>query len=136
MKMNNDMNKKSTNKIKRMLKVELGIIVLLLIILIIIKSGLVYYIPECIIHRMFGILCPSCQGTRCVMQLVQGNFAASFNYHPIFFITIMYLLPINLLFIINSFKKKEILTFLYPNKYFLIGFIIILAIFTVVRNIV
>lgn len=122
-------------KIKLMIKVELGILVLLLIIFIVEKTGIFHLIPQCPINRIFGILCPSCQGTRCVMHFVQGDFKQSFLYHPIFFITIIYLFLVNILFIINSFKKKEVLTFLYPKTKFWIGYLVIILIFTICRNI-
>ena len=122
-------------KIKRMIKVELLIVVLLLIVFIVVKTGLVHLIPACPINSFFGILCPSCQGTRCVINFVQGNFVESFLYHPIFFITIIYLFFANILFIVNSFKEKEILTFLYPKTKFWLGYLVIILIFTVCRNI-
>ena len=122
-------------KIKTMLKVELLIVVLLLIIFMMVKLGLVYFIPECFIHKTFGILCPACQGTRCVISFINLNFIESFNYHPVFFVTIIYLIFVNILYIINSFKKKPILTFLYPKLKFWIIFLIILGVFTVLRNV-
>lgn len=123
------------SKIKKMLQLELGILFLVLIIFIIIKTNLIYLMPDCLINTYLGILCPSCGGTRCVINFIQGNFMQSFLYHPIFFITIIYLILANILYIVNSFKKKEILTFLYPKTKFWIIFIIILLIFTIVRNI-
>ena len=122
-------------KLKFMLKVELVILVLLLIVFIVVKTGLVYFMPPCIINKIFGILCPSCQGTRCIMNFVHGNFVQSFLYHPIFFITIFYMFFVNIIFIINSFRKKDILTFLYPKKEFWIIYLIIILIFTICRNI-
>ena len=122
-------------KIKRMLLLELGILFLVLIIFIITRTNLIYVMPKCLINTYLGMLCPSCGGTRCVINLLQGNFLQSFLYHPIFFITIVYLTFTNLLYILNSFKKKEILTFLYPKTKFWIAFIIILLIYTVIRNI-
>ncbi len=123
------------NKIKNMLWLELGILFLVLIIFIIIQFDIIKFIPTCPIHRIFGILCPSCQGTRCVLSFIAGDFAASFTYHPVFFTTIVYLMTVNIIFIVNAFRKKEILTFLYPKTKFWIIFIIILGIFTIVRNI-
>lgn len=123
------------SKIKKMLQLELGILFLVLIIFIIVKTNLIYIMPNCLINTYLGILCPSCGGTRCVINLIQGNFMQSFLYHPIFFITIIYLMLINILYIINVFKKKEVLTFLYPKTKFWIIFIIILLIFTIIRNI-
>lgn len=123
------------SKIKKMLQLELGILFLVLIIFIIVKTNLIYIMPNCLINTYLGILCPSCGGTRCVINLIQGNFMQSFLYHPIFFITIIYLMLINIIYIINVFKKKEVLTFLYPKTKFWIIFIIILLIFTIIRNI-
>lgn len=121
-------------KVKKMLWLELGIIFLVLIIFISIKYNIISLLPHCIINKTFGILCPSCGGTRCVLNLIIGNYRASFSYHPIFFITIIYLLLVNLLYIINSFRKKDIATFLYPKTKFWIIFVIILMIYTVIRN--
>lgn len=122
-------------KIKRMIFIELGILFLVLIIYIAMRTGTLNLIPRCIINEQFNILCPSCGGTRCVINFVQGNFSDSFKYHSVFFITIIYLIIVNIIFIINSFRKKESLTFLYPKSKFWIAFIIVVVIFTVLRNI-
>lgn len=121
-------------KIKNMLQLELGILCLVLILFLAIKCKITSLLPSCYIYKTFGILCPSCGGTRCVIHFMLGNFKESFFYHPIFFITILYLIGVNLLYIINSFRKKEILTFLYPKTKFWIIFLILLLIFTIVRQ--
>ena len=122
-------------KIKRMLLLELGILFLVLIIFFMIQSEIFTLLPPCIIHKTFGILCPSCQGTRCVINFLAGDFSASFAYHPVFFITILYFIIVNVIFIINSFRKKDILTFLYPTTKFWIMFLVVIVIFTILRNI-
>lgn len=122
-------------KIKKMLLLELGIIFLVLIIFIIVKLNIIKYMPECIINKKFGILCPSCCGTRCIKNFIIGNFKQSFLYHPIFFITILYLLFTNIIYIVNTIRKKQILTFLYPKTKFWIVFIVIIVIFTILRNV-
>ena len=125
---------KMKEKTKKMLWLELGIIFLVLILFIIIKYNLFTFIPSCILKEKLGILCPSCGGTRCVINLLNGNYIESFSYHPIFFITIIYLCIVNILYIVNSLKKKEIATFLYPKTTFWIIFVIILIIYTIIRN--
>lgn len=122
------------NKIKKMLQLELGILFLVLIIFIAIKTNIISILPKCFINETFGILCPSCGGTRCVINFALGNFEQSFRYHPIFFITIIYLVLVNILYIINTFRKKEILKFLYPKTKFWIVFLIFIFIFTIIRN--
>ena len=125
---------KMSLKIKKMLQLELGILFLVLIIFIIARTKLIYLMPNCLFNTYFGILCPSCGGTRCVINLLHGNFVQSFLYHPVFFITIIYLMLVNILYIINSFRKREVLTFLYPKTKFWIIFTIIILIFTICRN--
>jgi Protein of unknown function (DUF2752). len=36
----------------------------------------------CLFHLLTGLYCPGCGGTRAVIYLFQGQFAASFRYHP------------------------------------------------------
>lgn len=123
-------------KIKNRLFVELGILFLVLLLFLIAQSNLVIFLPPCFIYTHLGILCPSCQGTRCVIQFFLGNFKQSFSYHPIFFITIWYFIIVNIIYIVNAFRKKEILTFLYPKTKFWTFFFIVIGIFTVVRNLI
>jgi len=125
-----------SDKVKKMLKIELGILILVLIIFIAILTNVISNFPLCIINQRFGILCPSCGGTRCVVNLVLGNYAQSFLFHPIFFITIIYLGIANIIYIINSFREKPILEWIYPKSKFWIIFIIIVLIFTIIRNII
>ena len=122
-------------KIKKMLLLELGILFLVLIVFVIVKSNLIQFMPQCIINEHFGIQCPSCGATRCVINFINGNFVQSFKYHPIIFITITYLFFVNLLYKFNSFRKKDIAKFLYPKAKFWIIFVIIILIFTICRNI-
>lgn len=87
-------------------------------------------------NKTFGILCPACGGTRCVVNLMLGNYQESFSYHPIFFLTILYLMLVNFIYIISTITKKEIASNLYPKAKFWMIFLGILLIFTVIRNII
>lgn len=40
-------------------------------------------LPECMFHRVTGLYCPGCGGTRAVLAFLRGNFVASFCYHPL-----------------------------------------------------
>ena len=118
-----------------MILIELGILFLVLIIYIAIQNGIIYLMPKCIINEYFHILCPSCGGTRCVVNFINGNFMDSFKYHPIFFIMIVYLIILNIVFIINSLKSGQKIKFIYPKNKFWIIFIVVLFIFTIFRNV-
>lgn len=123
-------------KIKKMLFVELGLLLLVLLIYIILKTDLINLIPECFIRKNFGILCPSCGGTRMVFSIMNFKFIEAFKYNPVLFLILLYLGVINFIYIINSFRKKEILTFIYPKKpIFWVIFVFFLLIFTIIRNI-
>ena len=122
------MNKKSII----IISIELVILIVLTIIL---NTNLINYIPQCWIYQTTGILCPGCGGTRCIVNLFQRNIKEAFFSHIVFFITIIYLLICNIVYIINLNKKKKIATWIYPKYWYSIIFVIILIIYTIIRNI-
>lgn len=40
------------------------------------------YVPGCSFHRLTGLYCPGCGGTRSVFLLLHGKIWKSFCYHP------------------------------------------------------
>jgi len=39
--------------------------------------------PQCMFHAMTGIPCPTCGGTRCIRDLLAGDFQAAFLWNPL-----------------------------------------------------
>ncbi len=117
------------------LKILIIEFLLVILLKIFINSSLIQYIPECIVYKYLNIYCPSCGGTRCIRNILQGNFIQAFKDHSIFFITIIYLLLFNIIYLINLNKKEKILTFIYPKYYYVIIFAMLVAIYTIMRNI-
>lgn len=117
---------------------QIRIITIELIILLsmygLINSELIQWVPSCWIYEAIGILCPACGGTRCVKEFMRGNWFQAFFYHEIFFVLIIYLLMINIVYIINLNRKKKIATWLYPKFWYVIIFAIVLIIYTILRN--
>ena len=70
---------------------------------------------KCIIYENFNIYCPTCGGTRCVINFLKLNWKQSFNYNPIIFLTIIYLIILNIVFFINFINKKERFKWMIPN---------------------
>ena len=97
------------------LVLQLFLILAGVLVLFLIKSNIIYKMPTCTIKTNLGIICPSCGGTRCVINLLQLNFKEAFRYHPTFFILCIYLGIADFLYIINSIFKKNYLKFLYPS---------------------
>ena len=122
-------------KKKNMILIELIIIFIIISSYIFINSKYINYMPECYIKSHYNILCPSCGGTRCVISFLNGNFIKAFKYNIVFFITIIYLIVLNVVYIINSFKKKKILEMIYPKWWQVIIWVCILLIYTIIRNI-
>ena len=121
------MNKKSL--------IIISIEILILVVgIIFANSKIVGYLPECWIYKNTGILCPGCGGTRCVINLLQGNFKEAFFSHMIFFLTIIYLLICNVIYIINLNKKEKIAEWIYPKYWYSIIFVILLILYTILRN--
>ena len=118
--------------------IKIIIIELFILILAIIgvNSNLMQYTPSCLFYKATNLQCPSCGGTRCVENILKGNFKEAFLFHPIFFITIFYLLLCNIVYLINLNKKNKILTWIYPKYWYTIIFAVILVIYGILRNLV
>lgn len=109
-------------------------ILFLLILYGFVNSSYIELIPKCWVYQNTGLLCPACGGTKCVMFLLKGNLIEAFFSHILFFIVIVYLLVVNILYIINLNRKKKIAEFIYPKTWYGVVFIILLIIYTIVRN--
>lgn len=109
-------------------------IVALIVLYFFINSNYLEIIPSCWIYQATGLLCPACGGTRCIVHIVKGNWIEAFYSHMIFFIGILYLLMVNIVYLINLNKEKKIGTWIYPKYWYAIVFAVLLIIYTIVRN--
>ena len=109
-------------------------IVLVVILYYFVKFNYVQFIPSCWIYQATGILCPACGGTRCISNLLKGNWIEAFFSNMIFFVTFIYLGILNIIYIINLNKEKKVAVWLYPKYWYVIIFAIFLIIYTIIRN--
>lgn len=121
---------------KKSIKIILIELLILILAIIGVNSILMQYTPRCLFYESTHLQCPSCGGTRCVENILKGNFKAAFLFHPIFFITIFYLLLCNIIYLINLNRKNKILIWIYPKYWYTIIFAIILVVFGIVRNLI
>ena len=113
----------------------IGIELLILIALYsLTNSKYIEILPQCWVYQTTGLLCPACGGTRCVIQILKGNWTEAFFSHIIFFVGILYLLIVNIVYLVNLNKKKKIATWIYPKYWYAIIFAILLIIYTIIRN--
>ena len=121
---------------KKSIKIILIELLILILAIIGVNSNLMQYTPSCLFYEATNLQGPSCGGTRCVENILKGNFKEAFLFHPIFFIVIFYLMLCNIVYLINLNKKKEILTWIYPKYWYAIIFAVILVIYGILRNLV
>ena len=86
-------------------------------------------------YKNYSILCPSCGGTRCVINFLRGNLTESLKYNIIYFSIILYLIFLNIIMVINLIIKEPKIKIMYPKIKHIYFFIIILLIYFIVRNI-
>lgn len=133
--MYNNRMKKYDKKTRQMVLFEILVIVLIIGIYIIVKTDIIKIVPNCYILQRTGLLCPSCGGTRCVKELVNFNIVEALKMNAFYTVTIIYLLILNIVYILNSILKTNKLKFLYIKKAHLTVWIITLFLYTVIRNI-
>ena len=90
----------------------------------------------CPFNKITGLLCPGCGVTRCLFSILQLHFREAFNYNPLVFIylpfIIAYILYKDYLYVYN--KKDKILVKI-PSIFTYILLIITIA-FGIIRNII
>lgn len=109
-------------------------IVVLIAVYTFVNSKYLEIISQCWVYHSTGLLCPACGGTRCIIHILRGNWLEAFYSHMIFFIGILYLVILNIVYIINLNKEKKIGTWVYPKYCYSIIFAILLITYTIVRN--
>ena len=122
-------------KYKKFIIIESGILLGIICVYIFVNSNLLNIIPQCMIKQILGILCPGCGGTTCVINILKGNFIEAAKANIIIFIAIIYVIILNTVYIINTFKKNKILKFVYMKESYVYVWLFMYLIFEIVRNI-
>lgn len=118
---------------KTLILIQISIIIFLVICFLFLKSEYISLVPKCIFKEKFGILCPACNGTSFAIQIANLNFIGAFRTHPLFFILLIYLVLLDITYIINVVFKKNINIF---KWWYAVIWAIILVIYTILRNII
>lgn len=126
-----------TDNDKILYKIGWGVFALTFLIVTLISVFKIRYqlfLFPCLFHRLTGLYCPGCGGTRSVTSLLHGHPIISIRYNPI----VMYGVLIYAWYMIsNTIEKLSKHTInigmKYRDSYFVIG-LGILIVFCVVRN--
>ena len=130
------LNKIKNNKFLKLILIQIIILIVLMLTILFIKSTLIHLVPNCYWQENYGIICPSCGSTRCVINLINGNFKVSFFYNPFLFILIIYLFLLDLIYIINTIWNKKYLESFYPKWYYIIVYFSLWVFYTIIINII
>ena len=117
---------------KMLIEIQAFIFLLIVVLYIILNTNMIRFVPGCIFYKKFGLLCPACGGTRFMISLLHLKFAQAFYIHPVFFLLMMYLVILNISYIINTIFNKKIYLF---RWWHIVFWGILLLIFTIFRNI-
>ena len=103
------------SKLKRMILLQVIFLLLGVLLFIVVKYRGNVYFGDCPFKSAIGIPCPSCGGTRCIINFINMKFATSFRYHPTVFIITVYVILTDIVYIINTILRKNFLSFLYTS---------------------
>lgn len=117
---------------KMLIVIQIYIFLFIVGLYIILNTNIINLIPECMFYKKIGLLCPACGGTRFMISLLKFDLIKAFYIHPIFFILTMYLIMLNISYIINTIFNKKIYIF---RWWHIVFWGILLLIFTIFRNI-
>lgn len=95
-------------------------------------------LPTCYV-RKFGIVCPACGGTRCIIAFTNAEFVNSFKCNAYIFLTIIFLVIALLFLNITVFSNNEIckrICLKILNFRLVILWAITFLLFGVVRNLI
>ena len=134
----NKVNSNRKKEIKKMILIQILLILLVILCYVFLNSKYINLVPKCHIKETYNLLCPSCGGTTAVKNLVNGNILEALKNNSIIILGIIYCGIVDTVYVINTIMGKERFRILFPhyNKYYhIIMFSIILAVYTIIRNI-
>ena len=116
---------------KKLIIIQILIIIFIIMSYVLIRSEKIFSLSKCIYREKFGIICPACYGTTFAIELSKFNFLKAFCIHPLFFILLIYLMLIDIVYVINVIFNKKINIF---KWWYVLIWVIALVIYTVIKN--
>lgn len=122
-------------QILKLIMLQLAILFAVLLVFFFVHSSFLKILPSCFWKENYNIICPSCGGTRFVISLFHGNLQEAFFYHPFFFVLLIYLFLIDIIYLLNTIIKKDLLTIFYPKWWYLLVYVCLWIAYTIYLNV-
>ena len=106
---------KNKANIKKLVVLHIIFLIIGVLLILSIKFDLLSLLPTCVFRQHYGVICPTCGVTRCTINFCEFNFKQSFLYHPTFFIGMVYIILIDIAYIINTIFNRKFLKQFYPS---------------------
>ena len=91
-------------------------------------------LPPCLTYEYFGVYCPGCGMTRSVIALINGDIFLSLRDNALIILGIILVMALYLELVFKVFGKR--LRFPIHSNKFIIGALIFVAVYSVLRNFV
>ena len=91
-----------------------------------------HFYPVCQFHRLTGLNCPGCGGTRALFALLHGNFSTAVHDNALFIVGLVAIAGRGGWFALNRLSGKENGKFFPPS--YLVPALVIMGVFGVIRN--
>lgn len=110
-------------------------IIITIVVLLILGYGIFIYFNQdlffCPILKYFHIYCPACGVTRMILSILELDFYQAFRFNPLIFILLVILILFSIVQMFTFINKRK---FIYINNKIYIGLIIVLIVYTIMRN--
>lgn len=73
-----------------------------------------FRLPECLIHRIFGLPCPTCGLTRSIYAMIHLRFIQSIAFHPLPILALVLVISVWINSLVNVFILKVDKKFPFP----------------------
>ncbi len=87
----------------------------------------------CAFKQKTGIICPFCGGTRCAINIMKFNFIEAFKYHPSTAILLIYIIFIDIMYLIDIIRGNNKDRIIYRIDLIAYAYLILSAIVYVIR---
>ena len=109
-----------------------GAVLIMFVVMLFQRYGILPSLP-CAVHELFHVYCPGCGGTRALFELLHGNVIGSLYCNPAVVLGLLLIMYYEIGAIL-TIVKNDGKCYCYRKGIIIYGYLIIMMLFTVVRD--